>query len=867
MRKFAAIIALFGLTLALAGCGGDSGCGALSGGSSTGGGSGGATTCTGTGTGTQTGTPSAVAVSSTTATIPPDGSSSATITAVVTSSSGAAVSGVTVTFSASAGTLSSTTATTGSTGQATATLTASGVAVGTAITVTATAGSVSGKTTVTVANSTTSNGVATLTVTSTAATLPADGSGSATIQVLAKDSNNNALSGVSVTLAASAGTLSGATTTTATNGTVTASLSAAGVPAGTTITVTATSGTATGKATISVVATQQTITLLTSSPQMPSNNSKPATITAIVQGANNQLLPGVVLTFEASSGAISPVQTAAGAAASTHVPAGTTDANGEAQATLSTPGNETNRTITVTVMAGSTIQTLQVAVVGTTLAVSGPASIVQNANGAYSVALTDSAGNGIANQTVTLTSALGNTVTPASVTTGVTGTASFTLAATNSGAETITAAWQNITATEAVAISNQNFAITAPTANASIPVSPASAPVPVPVTISWTASGAGQNGTVVLSTTRGTLSATSVAASNGALTTPVTIYSPTAGQAIISATALNSSNQAVATTQMIVQFIATTPATVSVQATPSTVAVQGQSTITATVTDASGNPVYGATVDFTLTDTTGGSLSAPSAQTTVQGQATVTYTASTTSSKPNGVSIAVTVAGTSVSSATTLTVGGQTVFLSLGTGNTITALNATQYELPYTVQAVDAAGNGVSGVSVTFSVLSVSYETGDWVCPNSTCTVWAQVIDAPALPSGTDPLQVPGIGGCSPVQVWELNGQIQTTIPSSGVPSDWVKTSIPGNVAATDVGSGVTSTGGTAPVNIIYPKDHAMWVAVALTATATVQGTQNSTTSTFFLPILATDIDNPKVNPPGVISPYGQSPTCYANVP
>jgi hypothetical protein len=82
-------------------------------------------------------------------------------------------------------------------------------------------------------------------------------------------------------------------------------------------------------------------------------------------------------------------------------------------------------------------------------------------------------------------------------------------------------------------------------------------------------------------------------------------------------------------------------------------------------------------------------------------------------------------------------------------------------------------------------------------------------------------------------------------------------------VVATDVGSATTSTGGTAAVNLIYPKDHAMWVAVALTATATVQGTQNSTTATFFLPILATDIDNPKIDPPGQTSPYGLSTTCY----
>ena len=46
---------------------------------------------------------------------------------------------------------------------------------------------------------------------------------------------------------------------------------------------------------------------------------------------------------------------------------------------------------------------------------------------------------------------------------------------------------------------------------------------------------------------------------------------------------------------------------------------------------------------------------------------------------------------------------------------------------------------------------------------------------------------------------------------------------------------------GTANVNLIYPKDHAYWVQVALTATATVAGTQNSTTATFWLPGAAAD--------------------------
>ncbi len=223
------------------------------------------------------------------------------------------------------------------------------------------------------------------------------------------------------------------------------------------------------------------------------------------------------------------------------------------------------------------------------------------------------------------------------------------------------------------------------------------------------------------------------------------------------------------------------------------------------------------------------------------------------------------VENTSVTSATTLTVGGQTVFLSLGTGNTISpypvgAAVTTQYELPYTVQAVDAAGNGVSNIKVTFSVQSVAYETGEWVCASG-CTAWKQAISAPTLnnpgpPISNDPKYVPGIGGCSPTSVYELNGQIQTFVPSP-VPPNYVLTSVPGSVAATDVGFATTSTGGTAAVNIIYPKDHAFWVAVALTATATVQGTQNSTTATFFLPILSRDISDPTVVPPGQTSLMG----------
>ena len=56
-------------------------------------------------------------------------------------------------------------------------------------------------------------------------------------------------------------------------------------------------------------------------------------------------------------------------------------------------------------------------------------------------------------------------------------------------------------------------------------------------------------------------------------------------------------------------------------------------------------------------------------------------------------------------------------------------------------------------------------------------------------------------------------------------------------------------------MNIIYPKDHAKWTAVELTATATVNGTQSSTSASFWLVGLATDYNNQTVAPPGENSP------------
>lgn len=96
--------------------------------------------------------------------------------------------------------------------------------------------------------------------------------------------------------------------------------------------------------------TASTITVTSSVPSLPSDGSATAEIKAIVRDATNNLIPGVVVTFATSSGGI------AGSPA-------TSDANGEAIVTLSTAGDPTSRTITVTATAGALTNTVNVQVV------------------------------------------------------------------------------------------------------------------------------------------------------------------------------------------------------------------------------------------------------------------------------------------------------------------------------------------------------------------------------------------------------------------------------------------------------------------------------------------------------------------------
>ncbi|MEO8463982.1 MAG: Ig-like domain-containing protein [Gammaproteobacteria bacterium] len=572
-----------------------------------------------------------------------------------------------------------------------------------------------------------------------------------------------------------------------------------------------------------------TLTLLTSSPQIPSDGTSAATITALVRDVNNNVMPDVAVTFQANSGALTlPVSAK-------------TDQNGVLAATLNTAGDPTNRAISVTAQAGGSAQaTVTVNIIGTALVITGPSSLPLGSTGPYSVVLTNAGGIGIGGKAIAISSAKSNGLSGTQLTTDAQGRASFTLSATNGGNDTVTATALGISTTQAVAVSADAFMFTTPA-----PATEVTLGSNVVVTVQWQQSGAGvANQAIDFSTTRGTLSA-ATANTDGTGTASVTVSANNAGPAVLTAT-----NPSGTSIQLQIEFVATTPVSLDLQAEPFTLATNGQSTITATIRDAAGNLVKGKAINFVLTDTTGGSLSVAQATTSSQGRAQTFYNASNSTSAVDGVRIDASVQGLpAVTDSAKLTVAQRQVFISMGTGNSIfEEPNNVQYRVPWIIQVTDAQGNGVKLVNLTVSVLSERYWEG---VRFPTTDGWRTLIGTDALP----------LAGC-PDEDINRNGVLDTGEDLNA--NHRIEAGNIATVAASTVGGSTvtTDTNGFASVDVFYPQQDAYWLEVTLEVRASVQGTEFSKRSTFVLPGTADDFSDPKKAPPGESSPFGTDGIC-----
>lgn len=602
--------------------------------------------------------------------------------------------------------------------------------------------------------------------------------------------------------------------------------------------------------------------LLASSPQLQSDGSTTVTLTALAKDTNNQVVEGVPILFSATSGSLTVLE-------------GETTAQGAATAELRTGGDPTNRDITVTATGGADAagaaltDTVTIDVIGTSLQIQGPTSLVNGDSGDYTVTLANSAGVGIANRTIDLSSANGNTLSAATLTTDSSGRVQVTLTGNNAGTDTLTASalpdsagTPTVSASAGISVSSDNFRFTTPTSGTEVDLN-----TPRTVTVRWEKNGVAQeNQPIRFATTRGTLSGGSVSGNTDATDASgdasVQISSTTSGTAVITAT-----NPDGTATQRSIEFVATNPDSVSLQAEPAVIGVSETSTITAVVQDPANNRVKNATVEFTLEDNTGGTLSTASAVTDSQGRAQTVYTANSVTSADDGVVVTgEVVGGSNPSASTTLTVSGRALFINFGTGNTIVEDETdTRYIKDYVVLVTDSSGKGVAGQNVTISALPDIYRKGYMVL-DAVTNIFVPEVESICTNEDLNRNGVLDVGEDQNLAQFpedaagNNNGILDGGEDLNGngaLDSDpgW-QTIEAGNRALVTPGTVTTDEDGLAEFQLIYPQDHAQWLDVIITAKASVSGTESQRSQRVQLPVAAADV-SASGSPPNNPSPFG----------
>ena len=577
-----------------------------------------------------TGAAANVAVTADPAALPADGASTSIINVQVTDDNGNPIAGATVDFATTLGSIEPIVATTDENGVATATLTAA-TTTGTA-TVSATAGSASGTTDVAFVAGTAAN----VEVGADPTTLTADGSSTSAISARVTDANGNPVAGETVNFATTLGAIDPTTATTNANGVATATLTAASSPG--TANVTAVAGAANGSTNVDFVVGSAANVDVTANPTtLTADGSSTSAITARVTDANGNPIAGESVTFQTTGGTIAPA-------------AATTDANGEANATLT--ASTSIETATVTASADATSNSVDVDFVAgaaanvvvsatpTTLPADGSSTSIISAQ------VTDANGNPVIGQSVNFATTLGG-MAPATATTDANGIATATLtAASASGTATVSADTGAASGSTTIAFVAGGPANVTVSAEPTTLIADGSSTSTITAQVTDATGNPVASETVSFATTTGNIDATAVTDANGMATATLTAGTTT-GTATVSATAGPASDS------VDVALVAGTAANLTVTADPVTLPADGTSTsaIMASVTDANGNPIAGATVTLT-TDL--GTLSAPSITTDANGNATATLTSS-----------AITGTATVVGNLGTLTDSVQVTFVSI----------------------------------------------------------------------------------------------------------------------------------------------------------------------------------------------------------
>jgi hypothetical protein len=552
------------------------------------------------------------------------------------------------------------------------------------------------------------------------------------------------------------------------------------------------------------------ISLATSQISVKSDNSDFATITATVLDTSNAVVEGTTVSFSASDGEISDASL-------------DTDENGNAEITFSSGTDKTNRvaTITAQVTGLSSVQ-IPILITGTTILLStdstniaiggSPATLTISVLGVDDIGVPSSPVTLSAEPAgvVTLSQDTGNTDPSGNLEVDITGVAA--------GSVIITVQALGATATQdyTVGTPDEVFGITIPTDdpyslstddNLTITVNaPAQEYVQFATTIGTWDWGADL---VVTKTVSGG-TALALLTSSEAGTANVQVLDAADPSTTDSLTVIFSAPSSDAT-QVSLQASATVMP-------PSTKDVTNSVTLTATVRNATDQIVGDVAVAFSIVNPTGGgeSIFPVVAYTDAYGVANSTFTSGSLSTDNEGVTVRVTVVGTSITDTVNIVIGGTAGSVVIGRSTEIESINDnTAYKLPMSVLVADSNGNPVASATVSLGAWPLQYSTGYWTIDPCLPIITGTYANEDAnrnliLDTGED-----------------TNGDGQLTPLSSAAGS------LPATVT--------TDENGVANFDLVYLKQYAVWIEEEIRASTLVLGTETTSILKFTLPYLEDD--------------------------
>jgi hypothetical protein len=564
--------------------------------------------------------------------------------------------------------------------------------------------------------------------------------------------------------------------------------------------------------------------LFGSSTQLASGGSDEIELIALVKDANNVLLEGVDVTFSANEGA------------SLQIIQGVTAADGTARAILTTQNNSENRTIEVTARAATYSQIFNIEVVGTGIAVNGSPSVILGSTSEFTIFLSDSDGDGIANQLVQISSLNGNELEPTELVTDQEGQVAVYYTANNSGVDVITAQALNATGVLNISVQQDQFSFTSVSED-DIPLGELST-----LEVTWLKENSPfANGAITLTTTRGSLSNVNVTTGIDGKTS-FQILSNNAGKSVVSAQGIDI-NGNIVNARTEIEFIAIGVDNIILSASPSSIGPAGQkSTITAVLRDAAGNLVKGKTVNFNADDVSGGEISPASAVTDSNGLASTVYTSLNVTTQ-NGITITATEPNSGIDKSIELTVANRAQFISIGTGNIIEAPDETSYLKKFTVFVTDANSNPVSDVELSVTGTPVKYT--ELLEPNAEPVDSNYQVIRPAFYKGFWSA-FPSIEDFEYWVAVRTIGCANEDVDGDGIedPNENLNGDdglTPVNIVSID-GDIVTDENGQAIIELRYAKSFAAWGEIKITASAPVSGSESQASQFFTLSASAADL-------------------------